>query len=182
MLARSFRWRVAVTVLAVCVVVVLADTTLLDSRYAARLALFRVSTAPPAPGAQLRFIATAYCKGTITRSGLPVRSGIAASDPALLPLGSIIRVDAAGPYNGLYTILDTGPAIQGRMIDVYMWSCYEALAFGRRPIDITILRLGWKPVDSAPNRIDDAFQQRAERWRPKQLFSRPLTLNNPAER
>ena len=177
MLARSFRWRVVVAVLAVCTVVILAETTLLDSRFAARLALFRVSTAPPTPGAQLRFIATAYCKGTITCLGIQVRSGIAASDPSLLPLGSIIRVDSAGPYNGLYTILDTGPAIQGRMIDIYMWSCYEALAFGRRSLDITILRLGWKPVDSAADRIDDGFRQSEDRWRPPRLFSRPLTLN-----
>ena len=109
--------------------------------------------------------------------GIQVRSGIAASDPSLLPLGSIIRVDSAGPYNGLYTILDTGPAIQGRMIDIYMWSCYEALAFGRRSLDITILRLGWKPVDSAADRIDDGFRQSEDRWRPPRLFSRPLTLN-----
>ena len=92
-------------------------------------------------------------------------------------LGSIIRVGSAGPYDGVYTVLDTGPAIQGRMVDLYMWSCYEALDFGRRPIEVTILRLGWKPVDSAPGRIDEAFRLREERWRPPQLFSRPLTLN-----
>ena len=63
MLARSFRWRVVVAVLAVCTVVILAETTLLDSRFAARLALFRVSTAPPTPGAQLRFIAHGLLQG-----------------------------------------------------------------------------------------------------------------------
>ena len=132
--------------------------------------------------AAAHFIATAYCKGTITRSGIPVRSGMAAGDPSILPLGSVIRVESAGAYTGLYTILDTGPAIQGRMIDIYMWSCYEALAFGRRPLDITILRLGWKPVDSASDRIDAAFRQREWEWRPKSLYSRPLNLNDPAER
>lgn len=182
MLSRSWRWRLIVAALAVGAGMLLAESTLLDSRYAARLALFRASTAPPQPGAELRFIATAYCKGTITRSGIRVRSGIAAGDPSILPLGSIIRVGSAGDYDGVYTVLDTGPAIQGRMVDIYMWSCYEALAFGRRPIDITILRIGWKPVDSAPARIDEAFRQREERWRPAELFSRPLTLNEPAER
>jgi 3D (Asp-Asp-Asp) domain-containing protein len=182
MLAKSFRWRVVVAAVAAVALVVVAESTLLDSRYAARNALVRVSTAPAEPGAQLRFIATAYCKGTITRSGIPVRSGMAAGDPSILPLGSVIRVESAGAYNGLYTILDTGPAIQGRMIDIYMWSCYEALAFGRRPLDITILRLGWKPVDSASDRIDAAFRQREREWRPKSLYSRPLNLNAPAER
>ena len=28
--------------------------------------------------------------------------------------------------------MDTGPKVQGRHVDLYMWSCYEALAFGRR--------------------------------------------------
>ena len=37
-------------------------------------------------------------------------------------------------YNGIYTIMDTGPAVQGRHIDIYMWSCNEALEFGRRDI------------------------------------------------
>ena len=48
-------------------------------------------------------------------------------------------------YNGIYTDLDTGPAVQGREVDVYMWSCHEALEFGRRPVRLTVLRLGWNP-------------------------------------
>ena len=48
-------------------------------------------------------------------------------------------------YNGIYTIMDTGPKVQGRHVDLYMWSCYEALDFGRRPIQLTVLRLGWNP-------------------------------------
>ena len=65
------------------------------------------------------------------------------------------------------------------MIDIYMWSCYEALDFGRRPLDITIVRLGWSPADSVPERIDEEFQRREKEWQPKHLFSRPLTLNAP---
>ena len=134
-LSASFRRRIAVSVAAALCGALLYEATLLDSRYAARHARFRAMTAPPAPGETLRFQATAYCKGTITKSGVPVRSGIAAGDPQLLPVGSVIAVGAAGSYNGIYTILDTGPAIQGRIIDLYMWSCYEALEFGRRDID-----------------------------------------------
>ena len=76
--------------------------------------------------------ATAYCKGTTTASGVNVRTGIAAADPDLLPVGSVIQVYRLGErYNGIYTIMDTGPAVQGRHIDIYMWSCNEALQLGR---------------------------------------------------
>ena len=109
--------------------------------------------APPAAGVQhLRFAATAYCKGTTTASGVNVRTGIAAADPELLPVGSVIQVYRLGErYNGIYTIMDTGPAVQGRHIDIYMWSCNEALQLGRRDIAINVLRLGWSPTVSTPN-------------------------------
>jgi 3D (Asp-Asp-Asp) domain-containing protein len=75
-----------------------------------------------------------------------VRSGVAAADPRLLPLGSIVQIDGVpDQYQGIYTVLDTGPKVQGRQLDLYMWSCHEALAFGRRPVTVTILRRGWKP-------------------------------------
>lgn len=100
----------------------------------------------PRPGATLPFTATAYCKGEVTKSGAAPKNGVAAADPDLLPIGTIIQVGSgSGQANGLYTVLDTGPKIQGRLIDLYMWSCYEALSFGRRPVDVTVLRLGWDP-------------------------------------
>jgi hypothetical protein len=34
-----------------------------------------------------------------------------------------------------------------------MWSCYEALDFGRRPVHLTVLRLGWNPTNSAPGMV-----------------------------
>ena len=132
----------------------LYEVTILDSRYAARQAELRESTATPAPGARLRFTATAYCKGTMTASGVNVRTGIAAADPDLLPVGSVIQVERLGErYNGIYTVMDTGPAVQGREIDIYMWNCGEALDFGRRSIAINVLRLGWNPKASAPASI-----------------------------
>jgi 3D (Asp-Asp-Asp) domain-containing protein len=134
--------------------------TTLDSRYAARQAELRESTAMPAPGARLRFTATAYCKGTTTASGVNVRNGIAAADPDLLPVGSVIHVDRLDErYNGIYTVMDTGPSVQGRHVDIYMWSCYEALELGRRPVQITVLRLGWSPRATPPRLIDRLFRQ-----------------------
>jgi 3D (Asp-Asp-Asp) domain-containing protein len=115
----------------------------------------------PASGANLRFTATAYCKGTTTASGVNVRTGIAAADPSLLPVGSVIQVYKLGErYNGIYTIMDTGPAVQGRHIDIYMWSCNEALELGRRAIAINLLRLGWNPKASTPTLIGRLFRQR----------------------
>ena len=46
--------------------------------------------------------------------------------------------------------MDTGPLIQGRHLDLYMWSCTEALEFGRRDITVLVLRLGWNPKNSKP--------------------------------
>ena len=48
-------------------------------------------------------------------------------------------------YNGIYTIMDTGPNVQGRRLDLYMWSCDEALRFGLKPVHLVVFRLGWNP-------------------------------------
>ena len=118
----------------------------------------------PRLGTAFRFDATAYCKGTTTAAGTAVRTGMAAADPALLPIGSVIRVDApVEQHSGIWTVMDTGPEVKGREIDLYMWSCYDALAFGRRSVRVTILRLGWDPQQSAPGPIDQLFRRREQR-------------------
>lgn len=154
-------WRKSVvTVVAAGAFVSLYEMTALDSKYAARRAVLRESTALPSPGARLAFSATAYCKGVTTASGVAARSGVAASDPTLLPVGSVVDVDTGDSrYNGIYTVMDTGPAVQGRELDIYMWSCYEALEFGRRPIRLTVLRLGWNPRATAPTLLDRIFRK-----------------------
>lgn len=150
LLARSFWWKALVTVLGAGIFVWLFEATMLDSRYVSLpLSLIEPNfdpTAPPAPGARLAFTATAYCKGMVTSSGVSVQSGATAADPALLPPGSVVQLDFKDDrYDGIYTVLDTGPEVQGREIDLYMWSCNEALRFGRRPVRMTVLRLGWNP-------------------------------------
>ena len=84
----------------------------------------------------------------MTASGVWPRTGVAAADQTLLPVGSVIQVVDQPPYTGIYTIMDTGPMVQGRHIDLYMWNCAEALAFGRRAVDVMVLRLGWNPRTS----------------------------------
>ena len=72
--------------------------------------------------------------------------------------------------------MDTGPSVQGREVDVYMWSCNEALQFGRRPIHLTVLRLGWNPRATTPSFLQRFFK-RADQLEP--LPSRPLPLAIP---
>ena len=146
LLSRSTGRKVLVTAAAAVTFASLYEVTTLDSRNATRELELRDSAGLPSPGARLRFSVTGYCKGTTTASGVNVRTGIAASDPGLLPVGSVIQIDKLSDrYNGIYTIMDTGPNVQGRQLDIYMWNCNEALRFGRRAIHLTILRLGWNP-------------------------------------
>lgn len=162
LLTKSLRRKVLATLVAVLGFAFLFEASILDSRpFADVLARYDSGSGTPEPGARLRFTATAYCKGTTTASGVNVRQGIAAADPTLLPVGSVIRVDRLDDrYNGIYTVMDTGPAVQGRHVDIYLWSCYEALELGRRPIALTVLRLGWSPQASSPSLIDRLFRQR----------------------
>jgi 3D (Asp-Asp-Asp) domain-containing protein len=163
LISRSFWRKVVATIGAAVGLVFVYETTIRDSRYAARQATMAETASIPQPGSRLRFTATAYCKGETTASGVSVRTGIAAADPALLPVGTVVRLDTPDPkLDGIWTIMDTGPAVQGRTIDLYLWSCHEALRFGRRPIGLEVLRLGWNPQNSQPTRVDDLFKQREQ--------------------
>ena len=128
------RRKAIITVAAAVVFAATYSVTIPDSQYAAWQHVVHDSSRP-SPGARMAFNATAYCKGITTASGATVQTGVAASDPSQLPVGSVVQIDSLpARYNGIYTVLDTGPAVQGRLVDLYMWSCYEALAFGRKPI------------------------------------------------
>jgi 3D (Asp-Asp-Asp) domain-containing protein len=143
LLSRSMRRKLLATALGVAAFWLLYQATVIDSRSvpAARV---------PATGDRAEYVATAYCKGDTTASGVAPQSGVAAADPRLLPEGSVVRLDGLPErQTGIYTILDTGPSVIGSHLDLYMWSCYDALAFGRRPVMLTVLRLGWNP-GSAP--------------------------------
>lgn len=149
-------WRKLVVTLIVAVgFVLLYQATILDSKYAARQALLREEQAEPGPGTRLRFTASAYCRGEVTASGVAVHTGIAAADPDLLPTGSVVQIEKLDPkYNGVYTIMDTGPVVKGRRIDIYTWNCDEAVRFGMRRVQLFVLRLGWNPRASGASLLD----------------------------
>ena len=153
-------WRTLLaTLVAVTGFVLLYEATTIDSVWPWSAA--PVDPTRPVPGARVQFTATAYCKGKTTASGVVVRTGIAAADKSLLPVGSVVTVTTDNArYNGVYTVMDTGPKVQGRHVDVYLWSCNEALQMGRRKMDLTVLRLGWNPQHSAPHTVERLFKQR----------------------
>ena len=158
----STRRKILALVVAMTAFVFLYETRSMDSTALQSL----LGDSAPGAGSRLPFNATAYCKGSTTTSGVVVRTGIAAADAGLLPVGSVLNV-AAGDnrYNGVYTVMDTGPKVQGRLLDLYMWNCNEALRFGRRQVQVTVLRLGWDPKASAPTLIDRLFRGREARRR-----------------
>lgn len=84
------------------------------------------------------FRATAYCLKGRTASGGSVRRGIVAADPRILPLGTRINI-SAGSYSGTYTVADTGGAVKGRILDIWVPSCSEAIRFGRKSITVSVV-------------------------------------------
>jgi len=89
----------------------------------------------------LRLNATAYCQRGITSSGVPAHTGIVAADPRRLPIGTriqILSVDKS--YAGVYSVMDTGSRMTGRKLDIFMPSCAKARRFGRRAVEVRVLR------------------------------------------
>lgn len=94
------------------------------------------STEPPQV-----FSATAYTIKGRTATGKQTKRGVIAADPRVLPLGSVVKLHA-GDYTGVYTVHDTGAAVKGHTIDVWMPSPREARTFGRRKVKLVVLQYG----------------------------------------
>jgi len=178
-IAASLRRKALVTAVAAVGFVALYEVTMLDS-HAPWGPEGVIDARAPAPGARLAFTATAYCKGLVTAAGVAAQSGVAASDPALLPLGSVVELNGDNEkYDGIYSVVDTGPAVQGREIDLYMWSCHDALKFGRQQVRLTVLRLGWNPKATTPSFMQRLFRRYEPPQAPDLLPSRPLPVLPP---
>lgn len=85
---------------------------------------------------------TAYCKGCsgITRTGLNLKKNpglkVIAVDPKVIPLGTKVHVEGYG-----YAVAgDTGGAIKGKKIDVFIPTQSKALKWGRKNVKIKILK------------------------------------------
>ncbi|ODJ50590.1 hypothetical protein BFR40_08675 [Brochothrix thermosphacta] len=88
-------------------------------------------------GRTMQVEATAYTGGGITATGINLNdnSKVIAVDPSVIPLGSRVLIDGYGEY----IAGDTGGAINGNIIDVYVASHSEAISFGRRALTIHVL-------------------------------------------
>lgn len=107
----------------------------------------KVTTRVSSPIAEIYMEISAYtpsvqeCDGNplITASGQRVRVGGIAADLRVLPFGSIVIIPN---YNGgkPCTVIDSGGAIRGNKLDVFMWKTHEAIHFGRRRnVRVTVL-------------------------------------------
>jgi rare lipoprotein A len=88
----------------------------------------------------MRFTATAYCTDRVTNAGSSIGAGVVAADPKVLPIGTVIHITGAAPYDGSYHVLDTGTRVRNRQVDLYMPDCSAARRFGRRPVHVTIVK------------------------------------------
>ena len=95
------------------------------------------------------YTATAYSLRGRTASGGGVRRGVIAADRRVLPIGTRVRLEA-GTYSGEYVVADTGGAVRGRRIDIWVPNTSEAMRFGRRPVKLTVLTRT-RPRATSPN-------------------------------
>jgi 3D (Asp-Asp-Asp) domain-containing protein len=81
-------------------------------------------------------LATAYCLHGTTATGTWTAPGTIAVDPRVIPLGSTLYV----PGYGYGRARDTGSAIKGYRIDVWLSSCSRARSWGVRRLRIRVGR------------------------------------------
>ncbi len=97
----------------------------------------------------IRMEATAFAKDRKpTAAGTVPHDGIVAADPAVLPLGSRVRITNAGAFSGFYIVTDTGSKVVGNHIDLYVASAAEAKRFGKRIVIVQVLQVGTGKQDA----------------------------------
>ena len=104
----------------------------------------------------IKMVATAYEAGPrstgkrpgdkgygITASGARAKRGTVAVNPRVIPLGTKLYIKSLTPGvpdYGFAIAQDTGGAIKGNKIDLFMDTVWECLQFGRRPVMVYILQ------------------------------------------
>ena len=104
----------------------------------------RAAAAAPAPevapepdiagGRRLTVSVSAYALAGRTATGVPVGWGVVAVDPSVIPLGTRMTI----PGYGEGVAADTGGAVRGTNIDVWMPRESAARGWGRRTVTITL--------------------------------------------
>jgi len=101
---------------------------------------FKIDTFEATAYTHVKTAGVADINGTgdgITASGKRVKEGLIAVDPSVIPLGTKVWVDGFG----ILTAADTGGAIKGNKIDIFMESRKEAFKFGRQYVEV-VYKLG----------------------------------------
>ena len=101
-----------------------------------RLSVKLPSSVPSVPhGRRMTVASTAYCLRGYTASGTYVGPGTIAVDPRVIPLGTRVYVSGYG----YATARDTGGAIKGHKIDVWLPTLGQCYQWGYRTVTVTIL-------------------------------------------
>jgi len=84
----------------------------------------------------ITFEATAYTwTGYRTATGTWPSRGTVAVDPRVIPLGTELHIEGYGAA----VAADTGGAIQGQRVDLYMDTEHECLQWGRRQVEVRVV-------------------------------------------
>lgn len=88
---------------------------------------------------------TAYtaAPGALTATGVPVYEGGVAVNPAIIPYGSKLYIEAADGSHvyGYATAIDTGGALMdgSAIVDLFYFSYDDCVSFGRRDVNVYVL-------------------------------------------
>ena len=89
---------------------------------------------------------TASCIRGKTQSGTPNDESSVAADVRVFPLGSRLHVDFVDDaQDGTYTVRDTGGAIKGNRLDIFLADCAAAKRFGRQKATVRVMERGQAP-------------------------------------
>ena len=112
-----------------------------DRRHALSRSRYRSRQPQPSPqapvaqtGKTLTVVATAYTMRGTTTTGIPTGYGVVAVDPTVIPLGTRMTI----PGYGEAVAADTGGAIKGLRIDVWVPTAAEAAQWQWRTVTITL--------------------------------------------
>ncbi len=106
------------------------------------------ASTPPSDGSPRTFVArmTAYANGVggvgknaKTATGIAPRYGVVAVDPKVIPLGSTVTIEG---YEGFFVAEDTGGAIKGPALDIWLPDAKEAKRYGTQYRRVTVVREG----------------------------------------